>query len=68
LQRTGTEYLVEPDRARAVRMALERARPGDIVLLAGKGHETYQVLRDRTIDYDDREEARRVLRELGFRS
>ena len=65
LQRTGTEYLVEPDRARAVRLAIEGARPGDIVLLAGKGHETYQVLRDRTIDYDDREEARRVLRGLG---
>ena len=66
LQRTGTEYVVEPDRARAVRLAIEHARPGDIVLLAGKGHETYQVLRDRTIDYDDREEARRVLRGLGY--
>jgi len=42
-------------------------QPGDIVLLAGKGHETYQVLRDRTIDYDDREEARRVLRGMGHR-
>lgn len=68
LQRTGTTYLVEPDRGRAVAMALERARPGDIVLLAGKGHETYQVLRDRTIDFDDREEARRVLRGLGYKT
>jgi len=67
LQRTGTEYLVEAERARAVQMAIERARAGDIVLLAGKGHETYQVLRERTIDYDDREEARRVLRGLGHR-
>ena len=67
LQRTGAEYLVEPERAKAVHMAIERARPGDIVLLAGKGHETYQVLRDKTIDYDDREEARRVLRTLGYR-
>ena len=67
LQRTGTEYLVEADRARAVQMGIECARPGDIVLLAGKGHETYQVLRDRTIDYDDREEARRVLRGLGHK-
>ncbi len=66
LQRTGAEYLVEPDRAKAVRLAIERARPGDIVLLAGKGHETYQVLRDKTIDYDDREEARRVLKALGY--
>ncbi len=65
LQRTGAGYLVEPDRAKGVQLAIERARPGDIVLLAGKGHETYQVLRDRTIDYDDREEARRVLKTLG---
>ena len=42
------------------------ARPGDIVLLAGKGHETYQVLRDRTIEFDDREVARRVLRQRGY--
>ena len=67
LQRTGTEYVVEADRARAVQMAIERAQAGDIVLLAGKGHETYQVLRDRTIDYDDREEARSVLRGLGHK-
>ncbi|HMD33111.1 MAG TPA: UDP-N-acetylmuramoyl-L-alanyl-D-glutamate--2,6-diaminopimelate ligase, partial [Candidatus Acidoferrales bacterium] len=67
LQRTGCEYMIEPERAQAVAMAIERARPGDIVLLAGKGHETYQVLRDRTIDYDDREEARRVLRGMGHR-
>jgi UDP-N-acetylmuramoyl-L-alanyl-D-glutamate--2,6-diaminopimelate ligase len=67
LQRAGANYLVEPDRARAVEMAIDRARPGDIVLLAGKGHETYQILRDRTIDFDDREAARRVLRAHGFR-
>jgi UDP-N-acetylmuramoyl-L-alanyl-D-glutamate--2,6-diaminopimelate ligase len=67
LQRTGTAYLVEADRGRAIELALERARPGDIVLLAGKGHETYQVLRDRSIDFDDREEARRVLRGLGHK-
>jgi len=65
LQRTQCEYLIEADRPRAVGLAIERARPGDIVLLAGKGHETYQILKDRTIDYDDREEARRVLRTLG---
>ena len=65
LQRTPCEYIIEPERQRAVALAIERARPGDIVLLAGKGHETYQVLRDKTIDYDDREEARKVLRVLG---
>ncbi|HUK53511.1 MAG TPA: UDP-N-acetylmuramoyl-L-alanyl-D-glutamate--2,6-diaminopimelate ligase [Candidatus Binatia bacterium] len=68
LQRTGTAYVVEPDRSRAIELAMERARPGDIVLLAGKGHETYQVLRDRSIDFDDREEARRVLHGLGYKA
>jgi len=66
LQKTKTKYLVEPDRGRAIEMALDEARPGDIVLLAGKGHETYQVLRESTIDFDDREIARRALRQRGY--
>ena len=66
LQRANANYVIEPDRARAVEIALEKAQPGDIVLLAGKGHETYQVLRERTLDFDDRVEARRVLRARGF--
>ena len=57
---------MEPDRERAIEIALDQARPGDIVLLAGKGHETSQVLRDRTIDFDDREMARRILRQRGY--
>ena len=59
LQRTSAKVLVEPDRERAMELALEQARPGDMVLLAGKGHETTQVLKERTIDFDDREVARR---------
>ena len=66
LGRFDTPYIAEPDRAQAIRRALEEARPGDVVLLAGKGHETYQILRDRTIDFDDRETARQVLRSLGY--
>jgi UDP-N-acetylmuramoyl-L-alanyl-D-glutamate--2,6-diaminopimelate ligase len=66
LQRTNTKFLVEPDRERAIAIALDQARPGDIVLLAGKGHENQQVLRDRTIDFDDRDVARRVLRQNGY--
>ena len=66
LQRTTTKYRIEPDRGRALELALEEARTGDIVLLAGKGHETYQVLRDRTIAFDDREMARAILRGKGF--
>jgi UDP-N-acetylmuramoyl-L-alanyl-D-glutamate--2,6-diaminopimelate ligase len=67
LQRVQASYVIEPDRALAVEIALEKARPGDIVLLAGKGHETYQVLGERALDFDDRQEARRVLRARGFR-
>ena len=58
---------MEPDRAAAIKKAIEEARPGDILILAGKGHETYQVLKDRTIAFDDREVARAVLRGFGYR-
>src|SRR6202521_3454921 len=66
VQRTKAKFLVEPDRERAIEIALDQARPGDIVLLAGKGHETSQVLRDRIIEFDDREMARRMLRQRGY--
>ena len=66
VQRANAKCLVEPDRERAIEMALDQARPGDIVLLAGKGHETVQILRDRTIDFDDREVARRILSRHGY--
>jgi UDP-N-acetylmuramoyl-L-alanyl-D-glutamate--2,6-diaminopimelate ligase len=67
LQKTGKPYVAEVDREVAIRKALGEAREGDVVVLAGKGHETYQILKDRTIPCDDREVARRVLRESGFR-
>jgi UDP-N-acetylmuramoyl-L-alanyl-D-glutamate--2,6-diaminopimelate ligase len=66
LQKTGNPYLAEADREVAIRKALEAAHEGDAVVLAGKGHETYQVLRDRTIPFDDREVARKILRGMGF--
>jgi UDP-N-acetylmuramoyl-L-alanyl-D-glutamate--2,6-diaminopimelate ligase len=66
LRRKDTPCLVEPDRATAIKRAIEEARPGDILILAGKGHETYQVLKDRTIAFDDREVAREVLRGFGY--
>ncbi len=66
LGRFDTPHVAEPDRARAIRRALEDAKPGDVVLLAGKGHETYQILKDRTIDFDDRETAREILRSFGY--
>ena len=51
------------DRAEAIRIAIHAAGQGDIVLIAGKGHEPYQQFADRTIDFDDRREARRALAE-----
>jgi UDP-N-acetylmuramoyl-L-alanyl-D-glutamate--2,6-diaminopimelate ligase len=56
---------VEPDRRAAIEAALRAARPGDLVLIAGKGHENYQIFADRTIHFDDRETAREILRSLG---
>lgn len=66
LQKSTGKYLIEPDRAKAISLAIEEARPGDIVLLAGKGHEDYQIFADRTIQFDDREEARKALTERGY--
>jgi UDP-N-acetylmuramoyl-L-alanyl-D-glutamate--2,6-diaminopimelate ligase len=66
VQRTKAKLLVELDRQKAIEVALDEARSGDIVLLAGKGHETYQVLRDRTIEFDDRAVARRILSQRGY--
>jgi UDP-N-acetylmuramoyl-L-alanyl-D-glutamate--2,6-diaminopimelate ligase len=66
LQKTNGKYLIEPDREKAIGMAMDEARAGDIVLLAGKGHENYQILADRTLQFDDREMAHRALRERGF--
>jgi UDP-N-acetylmuramoyl-L-alanyl-D-glutamate--2,6-diaminopimelate ligase len=65
VQETGTECLVEVDRARAVRMAIAAARAGDIVLLAGKGHEKVQILREGTIAFDDVEVAGEALAECS---
>jgi UDP-N-acetylmuramoyl-L-alanyl-D-glutamate--2,6-diaminopimelate ligase len=66
LRRFDTPHVAEPDRAKAIRRALEEAQAGDVVLLAGKGHETYQILKDGKIDFDDRETARRILGSLGY--
>jgi UDP-N-acetylmuramoyl-L-alanyl-D-glutamate--2,6-diaminopimelate ligase len=62
-----TPHLAEPDRERAIRKAIDSAQAGDIVILAGKGHETYQILKDGPIPFDDREVARRLLRAAGFK-
>jgi UDP-N-acetylmuramoyl-L-alanyl-D-glutamate--2,6-diaminopimelate ligase len=57
---------VEPDRRAAIRLALHAARPGDGLVIAGKGHEPYQILGSETIHFDDREVAADELARLGF--
>jgi UDP-N-acetylmuramoyl-L-alanyl-D-glutamate--2,6-diaminopimelate ligase len=68
LRRFDTRHVAQPDRGKAIQLAIQEAQPGDVVLLAGKGHETYQILKDHTIHFDDRETAREVLRSFGYRS
>ena len=66
LKATGVRYTIEPDRAAAIRLALEAAKPRDVVLIAGKGHEKEQILADRTIPFDDSDIALSTLAELGY--
>jgi UDP-N-acetylmuramoyl-L-alanyl-D-glutamate--2,6-diaminopimelate ligase len=66
LQRTGVKYSVEPDRRKAIALAINEARPGDIVLIAGKGHEKVQVTQSGAAPFDDIEVAREALRSAGF--
>ncbi len=63
----GAEVLAIVDRREAIARALEMARPGAAVVIAGKGHETSQTLRDRTVPFDDRQVVRDILRPLSVR-
>ncbi|PAW83231.1 MAG: UDP-N-acetylmuramoyl-L-alanyl-D-glutamate--2,6-diaminopimelate ligase [Pedosphaera sp. Tous-C6FEB] len=60
------QFSVELDRARAIRQLIEIARPGDTVLIAGKGHETYQEFEDTVVPFDDCVHAREALEEIGW--
>jgi UDP-N-acetylmuramoyl-L-alanyl-D-glutamate--2,6-diaminopimelate ligase len=66
LQKSGAKYKVEPDRRAAIASAIREAGPGDIVLLAGKGHEKVQVTKDGPFPFDDGDVARQILRDAGY--
>jgi UDP-N-acetylmuramoyl-L-alanyl-D-glutamate--2,6-diaminopimelate ligase len=66
LQRSGAKYVMEPERRTAIALALGEARPGDIVLIAGKGHEKVQVSREGSLPFDDVRVAREVLANSGY--
>src|SRR5215470_15576938 len=66
LQRSGTKYSTQPDRRAAIAMAIQEARAGDIVLIAGKGHEKVQITSAGPIPFDDVEVARKVLAAAGY--
>jgi UDP-N-acetylmuramoyl-L-alanyl-D-glutamate--2,6-diaminopimelate ligase len=59
----GVRFEIEPERGRAIERAIAAAAPGDVVVIAGKGHETYQVVGERTLHFDDRDAARAALAE-----
>ncbi len=60
-------YVVEPDRKHAIERAIEEASPGEIVLIAGKGHEKYQIVGNQTLPFDDAEIARSAIRARRLR-
>src|SRR6476646_10779234 len=66
LRQTGTRHEVEPDRRRAIRLALIEAMPGDVVLIAGKGHEKVQIMREGTYPFDDVQVAREALQQMSY--
>jgi UDP-N-acetylmuramoyl-L-alanyl-D-glutamate--2,6-diaminopimelate ligase len=66
LQRTGAKYVTEPDRRNAIALAIREAANGDIVLIAGKGHEKVQVSRDGAVPFDDVQVAQAILLDAGY--
>jgi len=66
LQRSGAKYAVESDRTKAIAMAVRQAGPGDILLIAGKGHEKMQITRQGALPFEDVEVARAALHAAGY--
>jgi UDP-N-acetylmuramoyl-L-alanyl-D-glutamate--2,6-diaminopimelate ligase len=67
LRETKACFAAEPDRRKAIALALAEAQAGDIVLIAGKGHERTQTMRDGVVPFDDREVAGEELNKLGYK-
>ncbi|MGI6123189.1 MAG: UDP-N-acetylmuramoyl-L-alanyl-D-glutamate--2,6-diaminopimelate ligase [Acetivibrionales bacterium] len=65
IKQTEGKYIVIEDRTEAIRYAMGNAKKDDIIVLSGKGHETYQIFKDKTIHYDEREIVENILREEG---
>ncbi|MBR4947501.1 MAG: UDP-N-acetylmuramoyl-L-alanyl-D-glutamate--2,6-diaminopimelate ligase [Clostridiales bacterium] len=68
ISKTEGKYEIEPDRSKAIKLAINMAEEGDTVLIAGKGHEDYQIFADKTIHFDDVEHARAAVVEREGRA
>ena len=63
--KTRGKCVIEPDRRTAIEKALSLAKKDDFVIIAGKGHEDYQIFKDRTIHFDDAETAAEILSQMN---
>ncbi len=68
VKETGTPYLTIPDRREAIHRAVSKAEKGDVIIIAGKGHETYQIIGSDKFHFDDREVAKEALQALAENS
>lgn len=68
LLQSGTPHAIEPDRRKAIALSVSEARTGDIVLIAGKGHERYQITREGTFPFDDVQIAKEMLANVGYKT
>ena len=66
LEKSGARYSVEPDRKKAIGLALAEAKSGDIVLVAGKGHEKTQTTREGVFPFDDVQVVQKTLQQMGY--
>jgi len=65
---SGSGYSVQPERYEAIKLGIELARPGDMVIIAGKGHEDYQIIGDSTFPFNDRQVATEIIKNRLFKN